>query len=168
MWFVFIVPFCWKKTWKNTTYSILTFSTDEEEEQRKQKRVRQDVFLQVPCTSRAPSPQIQHQPCAHSDSMISDEELQVICWHWRLQPKTFVNTPLLLIAAVMLLLMCEMSFLPTADLLWRESAAYWRFTSNWCKPAKSGWRAASSKHDLCTWHGRWSELFQSRQWDDQW
>ncbi|XP_036965855.1 uncharacterized protein KIAA2012 homolog [Acanthopagrus latus] len=49
---------------------------DEEEEQRKQKRVRQDVFLQVPCTSRAPSPQIQHQPCAHSDSMISDEELQ--------------------------------------------------------------------------------------------
>lgn len=168
MCFLFIVPLCWKKTWKNTTYPILTlsFSADEEEEQW--KRVRQDVFLQVPCTSRAPSPQIQHQPCARSDSMISDEEPQVICWHRRLQLKTFVNAPLSLIIAVMLLLMCEMSFLPTADLFRHESAAYRSFMSNWSKHAQSGWRAASSKHDLCPWHGRWSELFQSQQWDDQW
>ncbi|XP_030283268.1 uncharacterized protein KIAA2012 homolog isoform X3 [Sparus aurata] len=67
---------------------------DEEEEQW--KRIRQDVFLQVPCISRAPSPQIQHQPCARSDSMISDEEPQTYSdmsqQHTEVSRQTEVNT----------------------------------------------------------------------------
>ncbi|XP_044073655.1 uncharacterized protein KIAA2012-like isoform X2 [Siniperca chuatsi] len=46
---------------------------DKEEEQGSRKRVRLDLFLQIPCTSRTPTPQMEPQPWVHYVAMTPEE-----------------------------------------------------------------------------------------------
>ncbi|KAM6978389.1 uncharacterized protein KIAA2012 homolog [Tautogolabrus adspersus] len=48
---------------------------DKEEEHSSRKRVRLDLFLQVPCTTRTPSPLMEPQPWVHYVAMIPQEPL---------------------------------------------------------------------------------------------
>lgn len=101
MWLLFISPALLltevKLTkWKNSTKSNppnqlkeaqygcilkLGFSADKEEEQGSRKRVRLDLFLQIPRSSRTPTPQMEPRPWVHYVAMTPDEpeEPQVKC-----------------------------------------------------------------------------------------
>ncbi|XP_060909003.1 uncharacterized protein KIAA2012-like [Labrus mixtus] len=57
---------------------ILSFFADKEEEQGSRKRVRLDLFLQVPCSTRTPSPLMEPQPWVHYVAMTPEEPLTYV------------------------------------------------------------------------------------------
>ncbi|XP_074513640.1 uncharacterized protein KIAA2012 homolog isoform X1 [Sebastes fasciatus] len=66
-------PPCNSPAERRSTEQLENQPEDKEEEQGSRKRVRLDLFLQIPCTSRTPTPQMEPQPWVHYVAMTPEE-----------------------------------------------------------------------------------------------